>query len=252
MKTYNFQHAFFLILVVSSSTLFGICRVWHIVKMSSKDKENKSVQDKLKQLFRLHKGNLGNIVRRGDFVLSPEIEKELNAESPLSTRIKAIRSLSDIVLSNKLEEVTRNNLRYAFCCNCFIFKRGVEKLWAWTQDLLSKEQPTEIRHLEFSFLIALVRGQYDRLGILRAHFFRVVKQYDHPEDLILRFELLQALTDNGKDSLYFEEEVGSFLLGWLPNITSTGKTVDYLGLLVNVIKFNASYVDEETTSNLVQ
>lgn len=118
--------------------------------------------------------------------------------------------------------------------------------------MLSKDQPTEIRHLEFSFLIALVRGQHDRLGILRAHFFRVIKQYDHPEDIMPRFELLQALTDNGKDSLYFEEEVGSFLLGWLPNITGTGKTLDYLGLLVNVIKFNASYVDEETTSSLVQ
>lgn len=125
-------------------------------------------------------------------------------------------------------------------------------MWVWTQDLLSKDQPTEIRHLEFAFLIALVRGQHDRLGILRAHFFRVVKQYDHPEDIMPRFELLQALTDNGKDSLYFEEEVGSFLLSWLPNITGTAKTLDYLGLLVNVIKFNASYVDEETTSSLVQ
>lgn len=122
----------------------------------------------------------------------------------------------------------------------------------WTQDLLSKDQATDVRHLEFAFLIALVRGQYDRLGILRAHFFRVVKQYDHPDDIIPRFELLQALTDNGKDSLYFEEEVGSFLLGWLPVITGIGKTLEYLALLVNVIKFNASYVDEETTSSLVQ
>lgn len=101
-------------------------------------------------------------------------------------------------------------------------------------------------------MIALVRGQYDRLGILRAHFFRIIKQYDHPEDIIPRFELLQALTDNGKDSLYFEEEVGPFLLNWLPSMTGTAKAIEFLGLLVNVIKFNASYVDEETTSSLVQ
>lgn len=109
-----------------------------------------------------------------------------------------------------------------------------------------------MRHLEFSFLHSLVKGQYDRLGMLRAHFFRVIKQYDHPEDIVPRFELLQALTDNGKDILYFEEEVGSFLLGWLPSITGTGKTLDYIGLLVNVIKYNASYVDDETISGLVQ
>lgn len=202
--------------------------------MNSKDKENKSVQDKLKQLFRLNKGNLGNLVRRGDFVLSAEIEKELNAEAPIATRIKAIRSLCDVVLTNKLEE------------------RGIGKVWVWTQDLLSKDQPTELRHVEFSLLIALVKGQYDRLGMLRAHFFRIVKQYEHPEDIIPRFDLLHALTDNGKDSLYFEEEIGGFLLNWLPIMTGTAKAIEFLELMVNVIKFNASYVDEETTSNLVQ
>lgn len=109
-----------------------------------------------------------------------------------------------------------------------------------------------MRHAEYSLLIALVKGQHDRLGILRARFFCIVKQYDHPEDIILRFELLQALTENGKDSLYFEEEVGSFLLSWLPLMTGTAKAIEFLGLLVNVIKFNASYVDDETTSILVQ
>lgn len=78
--------------------------------MSSKDKENKSVQDKLKQLFRLHKGNLGSIVRRGDLVLTAEHERELSAESPLSIRIRAIKTLSDTVLANKLEEVRKKRL----------------------------------------------------------------------------------------------------------------------------------------------
>lgn len=75
--------------------------------MSSKDKENKSVQDKLKQLFRLNKGNLGNLVRRSDYVLTAEIERELSAEAPVSSRIKAIKSLCDTVLANKLEEVIK-------------------------------------------------------------------------------------------------------------------------------------------------
>lgn len=90
------------------------------------------------------------------------------------------------------------------------------------------------------------------MGLLRAHFFRVIKQYEHPEDVNHRFELLQTLTDNGKDILYFEEEVGPFLLNWLPDIASAGITLEYLGTLLNIIKYNAAYLDEEVTSGLVQ
>lgn len=64
-----------------------------------------------------------------------------------------------------------------------------------------------MRHLTWSFLQSLLKGQFDRLKLLRAHFFRVIKEYGHPEDIVQRFELFQALTDNGKDILYFEEEV---------------------------------------------
>lgn len=42
---------------------------------------------------------------------------------------------------------------------------------------------------------------------MRAQFFRVIKQHDHPEDTTYRFDLLTTLTYNGKDLLYFEEEV---------------------------------------------
>lgn len=47
---------------------------------------------------------------------------------------------------------------------------------------------------------------------MRAHFFRVIKMHEIPDDLVPRFELLQALTDNGKDARYFEEEVMSNVL----------------------------------------
>lgn len=73
--------------------------------------------------------------------------------------------------------------------------------------MIAPEQPMEVRHAAFNFFKHLVKGQSDRLGLLRAHFFRVIKQYDHPEDITERFELFQTLTDNGKDILYFEEEV---------------------------------------------
>jgi hypothetical protein len=67
-----------------------------------------------------------------------------------------------------------------------------------------------------------------------------------------RFELLQSLTDNGKDILYFEEEVGPFLLYWMPAVIGVARTKEFLSMLVNVIKFNAAYVDEDVISGLVQ
>lgn len=39
-------------------------------------------------------------------------------------------------------------------------------------------------------------------------------------------------------------KVGPFLLNWLPDIASAGITLEYLGTLLNVIKFNAAYMDE--------
>jgi tuberous sclerosis protein 2 len=67
-----------------------------------------------------------------------------------------------------------------------------------------------------------------------------------------RFELLQSLTDNGKDILYFEEEVGPFLLQWMPAVTGVDRTKEFLSMIVNVIKYNAAYVDEDVISSLVQ
>lgn len=48
----------------------------------------------------------------------------------------------------------------------------------------------------------------DRLGVLRALFFRVIKDYPSNEDLHERLEVFKALTDNGRHITYLEEELG--------------------------------------------
>uniref|UniRef100_A0ABM0GLC8 Tuberin-like n=1 Tax=Saccoglossus kowalevskii TaxID=10224 RepID=A0ABM0GLC8_SACKO len=55
-----------------------------------------------------------------------------------------------------------------------------------------------------------------------------------------------------KTSLTFEEEIGIFLLEWIPEIVHAHKENDLLALLVNVIKFNACYLEEEIISGFVQ
>lgn len=39
---------------------------------------------------------------------------------------------------------------------------------------------------------------------------------------------------------------------WFPEITRAGKTLDFIGTLVNIIKFNAAYIDENIANGLVQ
>lgn len=66
-----------------------------------------------------------------------------------------------------------------------------------------------------------------------------------------RLEVFRMLTQDGKDLESFEEDAGAFLLLWMRDVISSSKIGDYLGVLVNVIKYNAAYVDEEIVSGFV-
>lgn len=60
-----------------------------------------------------------------------------------------------------------------------------------------------------------VKGE--RLGPLRAYFFKVIRDYQpRNEDLSDRLEVFKALTENGKDITYLEEDIGKMpqILFW--------------------------------------
>lgn len=59
--------------------------------------------DKLKQFFR---SNKTNSAQERVYVLNAEIERELDKKVPVEKRIKLLRDLSEIVASNRLEEVS--------------------------------------------------------------------------------------------------------------------------------------------------
>nr|CAH7730250.1 unnamed protein product [Callosobruchus chinensis] len=199
--------------------------------MSSKDK---TLRDHLKEIFKRNKSGTGSFGNRNDaFCLPNDILKDLSKESTFPTRIKTLKDLTVKVTENKLE----NN--------------GVEKLWASVEDLFRDEHTTETRHLAFLFLQCLIKGQFDRLKLMRAQFFRFIKTHNNPEDVGQRLELLNILTCNGKDILHFEEEVGPFLLSWVPDITSAGRLEEYLSMVDNVIKFNASFLDDEIITGFI-
>lgn len=131
----------------------------------------------------------------------------------------------------------------------------MERLWNLVQDLLGKDVPREHRHVTLNFLRCLVQGQYTKLSsLMRVKFFMVVKDHEISEDIGPRLELLQSLTENGKVILHLEERMGPFLLEWMPSVTGDdGKRgAEFLSLLVNVIKYNSAYIDEDIVSGLVQ
>uniref|UniRef100_A0A2K5SDH7 Tuberin n=3 Tax=Cebus imitator TaxID=2715852 RepID=A0A2K5SDH7_CEBIM len=127
-----------------------------------------------------------------------------------------------------------------FIITAEVLRHAVEALWKAVADMLQPERPLEARHAVLALLKAIVQGQGERLGILRALFFKVIKDYPSNEDLHERLEVFKALTDNGRHITYLEEELADFVLQWM----DVGLSSEFLLVLVNLVKFNSCYLDE--------
>lgn len=58
--------------------------------------------DKLKQFFR----NSKTFNAQAVYVLKQETERDLRKESPMEKRVKMLKDLGDVVLANRLEDVS--------------------------------------------------------------------------------------------------------------------------------------------------
>ncbi|XP_063286542.1 tuberin isoform X2 [Pelobates fuscus] len=159
--------------------------------------------------------------KQPEYVITAEMMKELTSESPLHVRIRAMNQICELAKTKKFEE------------------HALEAVWRAVSDLMRPDQQAEARYNVLQLLKALVVGQADRLGFLRAHFFRVIKDYPTNEDLAERLEVFKALTDNGRDIAYLEEELAAFVLQWMEH----DLTPDFLLVLVNLVKFHSCYLE---------
>ncbi|XP_040212417.1 tuberin isoform X3 [Rana temporaria] len=162
-----------------------------------------------------------NSDRQPEYIITAELLKDLSPESALSVRLRAMNHVCELAKTKKFED------------------HAVEAIWLAVEDLLQPEQPAEARLDVLNLLKSLIVGQGERLGFLRAHFFRVIKDYPTNEDLEQRLEVFKALTDNGRDIAYLEEELAAFVLQWM----EVGLSPDFLLVLVNLVKFHSCYLE---------
>lgn len=66
--------------------------------------------DKLKQFFR---SNKTNSAQERVYVLNTEIERELDKRIPTEKRVKLLRELGEIVVANRLEEVSNTSCLFS-------------------------------------------------------------------------------------------------------------------------------------------
>uniref|UniRef100_UPI0037E73CFD tuberin isoform X2 n=1 Tax=Semicossyphus pulcher TaxID=241346 RepID=UPI0037E73CFD len=195
----------------------------------NKQPSKETLKDKVKGIFGLgppRPPSKQSESKPSEFIITNDIIKELHPDCGLSVRVRVMNHVCDLAKTKKFEE------------------HAVEAVWKAVEDMLSPEQPPEARHAVLQLLRAIIQGQGERLGPLRAYFFKVVRDYQPcNEDLSDRLEVFKALTENGKDITYLEEDIARFVLLWM----DIGLTSDFLHVLVNLVKFNSCYLDQNVS-----
>uniref|UniRef100_A0A8C2KUM6 Tuberin n=1 Tax=Cyprinus carpio TaxID=7962 RepID=A0A8C2KUM6_CYPCA len=195
----------------------------------NKQPSKESLRDRVKGIFGLgptrpHSKQTES--KPSEFIITLDILMELSAEYSLHHRIRVINHVCELAKSKKFEE------------------HAVEAVWKAVEDMMQPEQPPEAHHAVLVLLRAIIQGQGERLGPLRAYFFKIILDYQPSnEDLAERLEVFKALTENGKDITYLEEEIARFVLLWM----DIGLSSDFLHVLVNLVKFNSCYLDENVS-----
>ena len=124
-----------------------------------------------------------------------------------------------------------------------------------TQDLVSSPDP-EVRRRILSFYGAVVRGQFDSLDVMRAQFFRLIETHaELKADFACVFDILFALTKEGKTIDRFADKIGPFLMKkGFPIVLDTGKEklLDFLLLTRKALSLSHPYNNDNEATRRVE
>lgn len=198
----------------------------------------------------------GSTRERTDTNLLRELEVVLQPQLPVAQRCRTLRELCDSEKLNRLEDVgsrfvvvSRPN---GSLLSLLLVQATIQKLWDLTKDLIEPNKPAEQRHIAFCFYQKLIQSQYEDLSLIREHFFKVIQCHDLPEDIQNRLDLLRILTENGKNIKNVDDRIGEFLLSWMPAIAEANLTQSFLEIVVNIIQFNAGYLDSKILARFIR
>lgn len=69
-----------------------------------------------------------------------------------------------------------------YMTSLYSLQYAVQAIWKAVRDLLQPQQPSDVRQAVLRFTRSLVAGQYSELGVMRAHFFKVIQTHRMEED----------------------------------------------------------------------
>lgn len=207
-------------------------------------------KDRLKNLLHIQKESSENEHSggakgsRGSILLTPTILRSIGPESELLIRLKNLHEFQNVITVKRLED------------------GAVETLWLHIQDLITLDHNDDglSRRVCLEFVTVLCKSQYCKLNLCRHAFFKVLQNCSKNDDLQINFQLLQALTNDGKCVDDFEEDLGDLItvyierIGVTLNQTSNYRetTKTFLDILKTLLKLHAVFFSEEHLKCIIQ
>ncbi|RKP38862.1 hypothetical protein BJ085DRAFT_29808 [Dimargaris cristalligena] len=136
-----------------------------------------------------------NISARATALDGRQLARAIDQTVPLSDRRVHIRALCHYIQYQPVEHI--------------------EALWLAVEDLVVPSADPADRHLTLRFMSDLIKGQYNRLGILRTVFYDVLCRCQAWEDFPWVILCLRQLTRDGKDLYACERKLLPHLLWWV-------------------------------------